>query len=470
MLQVSQKELLALIYAVSKEKNVDEQSVREAISDGIEIAIKKDFPEGSILRAWVDEQGVISAWRVFKLVNQIENVESEMLFNEVEDEIVEDGLAYESINLNLTRQQLMTTKQMAMQKLAANARLAHFEELYQQDNLLLLGNIKTIKKDKIILEHKGLDIEIPKSHLSFKQAIRINNKIFFTLVKEGDRYFGSQTVDQFAIEMLHNEIPAIKNGEVKIVGIARIPGLRMKVLVKNSNSKYDPSSICIGAKGARVKSLVEALDGEQVDFLTYSENNVDVILKSLGLNEIHKIVLDEDSKEIHICVSEDEACRINKGSLNITLLNQLLDMHINVISLTEWENQEQLEYNKKISLFTIGLNCDEDLALELINEGYNTLKDVAYSHNEDHVIDDELFQELKLNAKHTIADVNELQKALGAFSLHQLGFNEHDIRLLNNENVFDKHGVSELSTYDLIDILPTIGEEKAKTVILNSRK
>ena len=86
------RELLLMVDAVSKEKNLPRSEILEYIADGISTALRKSFPAGAIVHVEIDDKtGHIRGWRLFELVDSIEDVESQMLKNEVEDEVGEEN-------------------------------------------------------------------------------------------------------------------------------------------------------------------------------------------------------------------------------------------------------------------------------------------------------------------------------------------------------------------------------------------
>ena len=58
--------------------------------------------------------------------------------------------------------------------------------------------------------------------------------------------------------------------------------MRTKMAVWSKDPNVDPVGACIGARGARVASIVEELGGEKIDIVRYSEDPVEFISAALS--------------------------------------------------------------------------------------------------------------------------------------------------------------------------------------------
>lgn len=155
------RELIMLVDAVAKEKGLPKDEILSFLSEGIEVSLRKNFPEGSIIQVYIDDKtGQIKAWRLYELVDQIENLEGQMLHNEVEDEFVADGYAWEEFDPKLTRQQFNITKQVALQKIKNHSREQAILNMLEKPINIYSGIVKVIKKDSLIVDYLGLDIPI----------------------------------------------------------------------------------------------------------------------------------------------------------------------------------------------------------------------------------------------------------------------------------------------------------------------
>lgn len=469
------KELLVNVEVVAKEKGIEEDQVISAICEGIETAVRKNFPEGSLLHVDFDpESHDLKAWRLYKLVNQIENPEAEMLFNEIEDEVVVDDYVWESFELKLNRQQFNITKQVALQKIKSDSRNQQIEDLLNKPVQLFSGTVKVMRRDSVIVDCNGLDITIPRANMLPEDNYKNGDKIFFSLTKEKNHYVGTRTSDEYLKEVFKREIVQVEEGDIEIVRCARTPGVRAKVLVQSHRPNVDAVKTCIGVRGTHIKNINSFMNKEVVDIIKYDDNVANLLTNAIAPINVTSILIDEDNHSIDIAVNDDEIAKaIGKGGKNIELVSKIVDWNINVYSNSDWEEKNSNENYALVKMFAQGLNCDDELAQHLVENGFMSFEEVAYvplKEFEDTGLDEETISALKANASELLADKESLKKALGLSYLIKNGLTDEEIEKLHQENVFDEKDVGELSTYDFADILPEFDTNKAKDMIMKARE
>lgn len=468
------KELLLIAEAVSLEKNIHAEDVLLALAEGMETALKRNFPEGATIKVTINpDSGEVEAFRTFKIVPQIENLESEMLESEIDDEVIRNGYALEKFNFKLNRQQFTITKQVALQKIKAESKEQHILDLLDRSNQLFSGSVKVSRKDQIIVDINGIDINIPRKNLLPRDNFKIGDKVFFVIEKEDKHYCGSRVSDNYLKEVFKREIVQIEEGDIEISSVARIPGFRSKVILKSFNSNLDPIKTCVGMKGVHIKNINNML-GENVDLISYDSNIVQLLIQSMLPIDVVSIIIDEDENSIDIAVSDDDIAKaIGKGGNNVSLISKLLGWNVNIFSKSQWDSNSDNDNCYYNAVLCAGLNCDEEIAQLIIDNGVNTLEEVAYLKDEEFYInelDDENIAILRQNAKDTLKSPETLKKVIGTGELAVLGFNNEQITLLQSNSVINNFDVSELSTFDLIDILSTFDNELASNIIVTSRK
>lgn len=471
------KELMLIADAVSKEKNINKETVLEALADGLATALRRDYPEGSLIKVLISQSGDIKAYRIFELVEAIENVEGQMLHNEVEDEVVVDGFVWEDLQFNfndLNRQQFNITRQVALNKIKNESRETQIIDLLDKDNLLQSGVAKVVKRDQIIVDCNGLDISIPRRNLLPRDSYKNGDKVFFTIEKEQNHYYGTRTSNAFLEEVLKREIYPIQDGEVEIVSIARNPGFKSKVVLKSLKSNVNPVKASLGHRGAYIQSVNSFLNGETVDLITYDSNIAQLLVSAMTPVEVVKILVDEENNSLDFAVpNENISQAIGKGGKNIEMISQLLGWTLNVYSEEEWDSRNDKEQNKVLALFEHALGCDSEIAQMLFEEGFSSLEEVAYVpmvELQEVELDDETLIALRTNALDTLNNPMSLRTSIGYSEFVALGLTSEQITKLSEENVIGLTDLAELSSYDLTDILPELDIEQAKVMIVQSRK
>lgn len=469
------KEILQVADIVSKEKGISRDEVLTALEEGIETSLRKDFAEGADIRIHIDTaSGQVKSYRAFQLVDSIENVENQMLFSEVEDEIVEDGYLYEPFNFVMDRQKFNITKQVALQKIKQSSRDHQIEDLLNQRIAVFEGSAKVIKREQIIVDCKGLDITIPRRNMLHNDNFKNGDKVYFALEKEKNQYVGTRISEDFLSELFKNEIVQIEEGNIEIVSVARIPGFRSKVIVKSLVRNTDAAKVCIGAKGIHVNAVRNLLNGEFIDIINDNSDIAQLVVNVFDPIVITSIVIDEETSSMDIAVKdEDIAKAIGKGGKNVELISKLIGWELNVMSNTQWQKKSQLNEQKIAITFEAGLECDNEVAQLLVNEGFTSFEEIAYVPRNEFdvdVLDDDTIDALRERAKAILNDPVALAKSLGIGELLVLGFEDDERLALQNNGVFGNKDVADLATFELVEFLPALDEAKAKNIIMQARK
>lgn len=468
------KDLLQVADIVSKEKGLSIEDVLNALAEGMETALRHSFPEGAQLHVSIDDEtGEFHAYRLFKLVDQIENPEGEMLFSEIDDEIVNDGYVWEEYKFTPNRQQFAITKQVAMQRIKNESREQQILALLDKPVVLLSGIVKVIKKEQMIVDCNGLDIIIPRRNLLPRDNYKPSDKIYFVLEKEKNHYVGTRISDNYLIEVFKRELIEVEEGDIEIVSVARIPGFRSKVVVKSLRKNIDAVRTCIGSKGVHIKNIHSFLNGEIVDITPYHEEPAQLLIQVMAPVNVNRIMIDEELKSMDVTVADNEiAMAIGKGGKNIEMISKLLGWQINVFSETQWEANNNSENVKDLAILTKGLNCEQEVAQLILESGYNSLQEIAYLPKDEFYVeqlDDESHDALRENAKEICGNPELLNKAIGFGDLVSNGLEYNEAELLQAQDVFNNHDLSELSSYELIDILPDLDTDRAKAIIMSAR-
>lgn len=124
---------------------------------------------------------------------------------------------------------------------------------------------------------------------------------------QGDpRIYISRAHPEFVTKLLELEVPEIEQGLLEVVKVARIPGVRSKVLVRGLDPRIDPVGTCIGAGGSRIRAVSRELSGEKIDVIRWHEDIREVIRGSLAPATVLGIELSEADRKAIVTVPDDE--------------------------------------------------------------------------------------------------------------------------------------------------------------------
>lgn len=462
------------VESIAHEKGLVKADVYNALGVAIETAIRRDFPEGSIVTVRVQpEPFAIHAYRKYEIVEKVEDYELQINQKGITTEIVEDGFALEEVPIVIDRQKLNIVHQVIMQRLKNLSRQNQITNLLSRKSKLFYGTIKVVKRDQILLECEGLEVILPRKNCIGREKLVVNQRVFFVLEEENGQYFATRSSVDFLKQVLLNEISAFENDSIEITRISRVAGFRSKVVVR-STTGGDPIKACIGQGAKNLRAIQDYLNGEFVDFIEQKDTFAKLLVEAFKPIPLTSIQIDEAANSVKVCVSDEDIGRaIGKFSNNIRLINGLTDYNVEAVSESEWNKSEVIENVRLLTLFQNGLSCDEELAQILINNNFSSLEEVAYvpEHEFDiEELDDETINALRENARSIVENPAEFKRVQNIADLAGCGFNSQEISKLAEESVTSLEDVADLGTYDLTDILPDMDENDAKKIIMKARQ
>ncbi|HSC79231.1 MAG TPA: helix-hairpin-helix domain-containing protein, partial [Chitinolyticbacter sp.] len=190
------------------------------------------------------------------------------------------------------------------------------------------------------------------------------------------------------------------------------------------------------------------------------------------------IIVDEESHAMDVVVAEENlAMAIGRGGQNVKLASELTGWKINIMTVTEAEEKHEEEFSKVRELFVRALDVDEDVADVLVQEGFNTLEEVAYvplaEMLEIEGFDEETVNELRARARDALltqAIVREEKLEHQSEDLKTLeGMTAELAATLAERDIHTRDDLAELAVDELTE-LTGIDEEAAKQLIMKARE
>lgn len=189
-------------------------------------------------------------------------------------------------------------------------------------------------------ENTHLEIEDAEAILLQKNRIKgetlVSGSTVYALIKSVDKTnYGvniklTRTAPKFLEELIRIEVPEVQDGTVELIKCARIPGKRAKLAVQ-ANGDVDPIGSIVGVKGVRIKAVGEALNGEAIDCIEYSEQDEMFISRALSPAIVKMVKIDKDNKKAEVFISPEEKSKaIGIAGINIRLASMLTGYEIDL--------------------------------------------------------------------------------------------------------------------------------------------
>ena len=126
------------------------------------------------------------------------------------------------------------------------------------------------------------------------------------------------------------------------------PGHRTKIAVASNDSNVDPVGACVGARGSRVRMVVNELRGEKVDIVPYSDDPAEFVMKALAPARVREVRIHPETGTAEVIVPDFQlSLAIGKEGQNARLAARLSGWRVDIKSesqLAEEESGGGVEY------------------------------------------------------------------------------------------------------------------------------
>ncbi|MET0903371.1 MAG: transcription termination/antitermination protein NusA, partial [Acidimicrobiales bacterium] len=137
------------------------------------------------------------------------------------------------------------------------------------------------------------------------------------------------------------EVPEIADGVVELKACAREPGHRTKIAVWSNDTNVDPVGACVGARGARVRQVVNELNGEKIDIVPFSDDPYDFVMKALSPAKVKEVRIDVETGTATVIVPDFQlSLAIGKEGQNARLAARLTGWRVDIKSETQLADEE----------------------------------------------------------------------------------------------------------------------------------
>ena len=484
------RELLMLVDAISREKNVERDIVFGAVELALASATKKAYQGEVDIRVAVDRDSgnyeTFRRWLVVPDAAGLQNPEAEELVSDAREEIpdIEEGDYIEKPveSLPIGRIGAQTAKQVILQKIRDAEREMLLNDFMSRGDKIFVGTVKRMDKGDIIVESGRVEGRLRRGDMIPKENLRSGDRVRAMIMEVDTTLRGapiilSRTAPEYMIELFRQEVPEIEQGLLEIKSCARDPGSRAKIAVLSHDKRVDPIGTCVGVRGTRVNGVTNELAGERVDIVLWSEDPAQFVIGALAPANVSSIVVDEERHAMDVVVDEENlAISIGRGGQNVRLASELTGWKINIMTADESAEKQATETDTSRKLFMDKLDVDEEIADILISEGFTSLEEVAYVPLQEMLdiesFDEDTVNELRTRAKDALLTM-EIAKEENAEGVSQNlrdveGLTPELIAKLTEAGVSTRDDLADLAVDELTDITGQSADE-AKALIMTAR-
>lgn len=295
-------------------------------------------------------------------------------------ELDEDGVVireWEDTPEDFGRIAAQTAKQVIKQRLRDAKREQVFELYEGREGDLVTGIVQQSDHRFAILDLGNAEAIMPSSERIPYERLERNNRVKAYILEvrhegKGPQIVVSRSHPEFIRSLFELEVPELVDGDVEIKVIAREAGHRTKIAVASNDPNVDPVGACVGARGSRVRQVVNELRGEKVDIVEWRDDAPAFIAEALSPARVKEVRINEEESEAVVIVPDHQlSLAIGKEGQNARLAARLTGYRIDIRS----ESQD------------LGLDVETDDA-EASDETTETTESVAQPEASDSVSDD----------------------------------------------------------------------------------
>ena len=490
--------MLQVASNVAQEKNIDQDAVFSAMEKALEKSARVKYGQDIDIRISINrETGDIKLNSYLEVVDQInEEMQSRQILLEDAKKIdpnisLGEFIIKELPPIELGRVAAQNAKGVIIQKVREADKTNQYEEYKDKIGEIAVGIVKRIEFGNLIIDLGKSEAIIKREELipreTFKNGDRIRAYIYEVKNDvKGYQVFLSRTHPQFLAKLFFQEVPEIYEGVITVKSVARDPGSRAKISVYTEDSTIDPVGACVGMRGSRVQAVVNELQGEKIDIVTWSDNQATFLANALAPAEVSKIFLYEEKNKVEVVIPDDQlSLAIGRKGQNVKLASNLTALEIDILTEDEESERRQQEFKEKSLLLSELLDVEDVIAQLLVTDGYTTIDSIATETLENieriEGFDSNLAKEIIERSKSYIKEKEEenlklINENISDEKLKNLKGMSNDILAeLVKAKIYDVNAFADLATFELIDkeegVLKNLelDEEVANNMIMEAR-
>ncbi len=312
---------LEALRQIEREKGIDAELIIQALEVALLSAYKKNYPHSEEARVEVNrETGSIH------------------VYARREDEETGEVREEEVTPRDFGRIAAQTAKQVILQRIREAERDLVFEEYQEKVGDIVTGIVQQSEQRYVLVDLGKAEALLPHSEQMpgerYRHGMRI--KVYVVEVRrssKGPQIIVSRTHPGLLKRLFELEVPEIADGYVEIKAVAREPGHRSKIAVMSNDRNVDPVGACVGARGSRVRTVVNELRGEKVDIVPWSPKPEEFVANALSPAVVKKVIYHPEEQMCEVIVPDNQlSLAIGREGQNARLAAKLTGWRIDIRS------------------------------------------------------------------------------------------------------------------------------------------
>ena len=351
-------ELKKSIDTISKERRIEKDVLIDTLEEAVRVAVNKKFHNKLEIEVnYNEETGDMEVYQFKIVVEKVEDPFREISLEEAKEldpnVQLDDEVGFKLEVEDLGRIAAQSAKQVIIQRMRDAEQEIIYEEFKDRIGEIVSGTVQRKERSGLIINLGRTEAllpreeQIPTEH--YKRGDRVDGYIV-DVKKEGrgPQIILSRSHPAYMESLFKREVPEVSDGTIKIMGIARDPGVRAKVALYSKDRDVDPIGACVGVRGSRINKIIQEFKGEKIDLVVWSPNITTYAVNALAPARISSITVDEEEKSLEVVVPDNQYyLAVGKRGQNVKLASRLLGWSIDIITESRYgeiyQNKQKLE-------------------------------------------------------------------------------------------------------------------------------
>jgi N utilization substance protein A len=375
-------EILSVLEYMEKEKGISRADMIATITTALKTAAQKGVNSGQELKIEINPKSAqLQAWVQLKVVDSVSNPKTEIHLEKAQaikpgavlGEIIERPID----PATLGRIAAQTARQAVMQRIRQFEKDRIYDDFKDQVGNIVTGTVRRKERGDIYIDLGKAEALLKHKEQVPGEDYQPGDRVRCLLLEientpRGPEIILTRSSPKFVRRLFEVEVAEIADGTVRIEAFAREPGYRTKIAVVTTDPKVDPVGACVGARGARVKTIVRELNGEKIDIINYFADPREMIVEALKPAVPRGVELDEKNHRILLKVAnEDLALAIGRKGQNARLTSRLIGWRLDIEEFKAVNADPEGDAKRKL---VAALGLTEDVALRLVKAGFVSLE------------------------------------------------------------------------------------------------
>ncbi|WP_412990193.1 transcription termination factor NusA [Pediococcus siamensis] len=341
------KEMISALNTLEEEKGIKKEVVIDALEAALVSAYKRNYGQAQNVDVeFDDKKGDIHVYAVKEVVEEVLDDQQQVSLSDAlsinKAYELGDHIKFEVTPKNFGRIAAQTAKQVILQRVREAEREIIYNKYSEYENEIVTGEVARRDNRFVYVDLGGVEAVMSKQDQIPTERYEPHDhiKVYVTKVEnsgKGAQVFVSRSTPDLLKRLFEQEVPEIFDGTVEIVSVAREAGDRAKVAVRSNDPDIDAVGTCVGPRGQRVQTIVNELNGENMDIVEWEDDAAKYISNALNPAEVVDVLFDEENERTCMVIVPDYqlSLAIGKRGQNARLAAKLTGYKIDIKSETD---------------------------------------------------------------------------------------------------------------------------------------